>query len=45
MKRVPAARRSAVQKEKKEYVAPEVEKRERLTEVAGFPVVVSGTPG
>jgi hypothetical protein len=34
-----------VQKEKKEYVAPQVEKRERLTEVAqGTSSVVSGTP-
>jgi hypothetical protein len=45
MKPVPVTRRSAVQKEKKEYVAPEVEKRERLTEVAGSPTVVSGAVG
>jgi hypothetical protein len=43
MKPVPATRRSAVQKEKKEYVAPEIEKRERLTEVAqAGTTVVSG---
>ena len=34
-----------MEKEKKEYVAPQVEKREKLTEVAGFPVVVSGAVG
>ena len=32
-----------MQKEKKEYVAPQVEKREKLTEVAGITAaVVSG---
>jgi hypothetical protein len=30
-----------VQKEKKEYVAPEIEKREKLDEVAGMPTTVS----
>jgi hypothetical protein len=44
-KPVPAAGRSVVQKEKKEYVAPEIEKREKLGEVAGMPTTVSGATG
>jgi hypothetical protein len=33
----------AMPKEKKAYVAPEIEKREKLGEVAGLPTTVSGT--